>query len=86
MYLSVPTKLEEYSIAARKLTHDELLGVVHEVIKDARVFFEDPRAWPSYDMFLGHQISKALLHYQIGQGDLEELDKFVAMVTDRKEG
>lgn len=84
--VNVPTKSEKYSIAARKLTHEEMLGVAHDVVKDARIYFEDPRAWPSYDMFLGHQISKALLQYQIGMGDLDELDKFVSMVTDRKEG
>lgn len=82
----VPTKSEVYSIASRKLTHEELMMAAHEAVRDAAIFHEDPREWPSYQAFLGHQMSKVMLYYQIGQGDLEQLDEFVRLVKDRMEG
>jgi len=66
LFCYIPTKLEDYAIASRRLTAEELTQVVHEVYDDSLIWHEDPRSWLTYGGFLGMQISKASFRYSIG--------------------
>jgi hypothetical protein len=79
LMLDIPRKKEVYSVAARKLTPEELKHVAYLCEKECRIFHEDPRAWPNYDVFIGHQINKFMFEYQIG---LDQLDEFIKMVHE----
>lgn len=78
---SVPFKKELYSVAARKLTPEELMQAAYLCARDCRIFHEDPRVWPNYDVFIGHQISKYILEFQINE--LVQIDSFIQLVYER---
>jgi hypothetical protein len=72
----VPTKLEEYSVAARPLTPDEIEILARKVVDEAGIWFDDKGAHPTFDSFLGMQIGLAILWGQL-KGK-EQIDQFVA--------
>jgi hypothetical protein len=77
MLYSIPMKKEIYSVASRKLTDEELRQVPYEVLHEARVYFDlpenngGPRKWPSYEAFIGFQIAKVTLIYQLDREQLQ---------------
>lgn len=80
----IATKREEYTIADRdyigkNYLPNELSCIASEVVDEARVYFDSPennggpRSWPSYEAFLGFQIAKVQLTYQMKKDELQEV-------------
>jgi hypothetical protein len=72
--LNIPTKPEVYKVAARKLTERELNQLIRQTVNESRIWFDEPRSWLTYDGFLGFQIHRAVVIYQL---DAPEINTFV---------
>jgi len=79
----VRMKLERYSVAAAPLDDTEFDAAIHETVETAAIWFECPRAWPTFEGFLGKHIAEAQMRYQIGSDENgllrrpERTDQFV---------
>lgn len=75
MYIfNIPTKSEVFSVAARRLTENELLRLAHEIIDTAgTIMREDPRQWTSYDAFIGFRLGVATTTYSLEADQIEIL-------------
>ena len=71
----VPTHLEGFSIASRRLTDKELEAVAYTVADDCRVWLDDRRNWANFDQYLGFKIGCAMLVWQIQQDQMPQLVK-----------
>jgi hypothetical protein len=76
--IEILTKIEEYAVAARKLTEVEFKQLIQQVVDESRIWFDDPRSWVTYSGFLGFHIHRAVFQYQLGQYDeSREINDFV---------
>ena len=62
---SIPTKLDSFRIAARRLNNDELLAVAATVECHCRVWLDDRRNWSSFDQFIGAIMGREIFYWQI---------------------
>ncbi len=77
-----PSKLEEFSIPARRLTDKELDYWAWRTARTAQsVYEEDPGVWPNFQMYLGFRIGVESLSY-VWHGDnpREEMERFAKAV------
>lgn len=78
--MQTPMGKAEFAVYTQEPDEKDLDYIAYQTAKDARIYFEDPGGWPTFEAFLGYQIGKATARFAGFPHGREFIERFRLLV------